>query len=329
MKRTITMAAVLLLAASMSSVSAFAADTADVTVTISDGAGQLVLVQQPVTVTDADNDGALTIGDALYAAHEAAYPGGAAAGFASSVGTWGLSLDKLWGVSNGGSYGYYRNNGSTMSLGDAVADGDTVHAFIYQDLVNWSDVYTFFTEDTADAKAGEALEVTLQSISFGADYSMVTAPLAGAVITVDGQRTDAVTDADGKATVTLADAGKVQISAVSDDKTIVPPVCVVNVAAADVTTTETTAPETTAPAETTSEAPAETTADTTTETTVTTESTQTTQSTKATTATTKATTKAASGATTSPKTGDAAPAGVLAVMGLCAGAFVLTHKHED
>ena len=91
----------------MCGITAFAAETpqAEVYVTIADGSGQLVLAQEAISVTDTDNDGVLTINDALYAAHEAKYDGGAAAGYASSVGQYGLAMDKLWGTENGGSYG--------------------------------------------------------------------------------------------------------------------------------------------------------------------------------------------------------------------------------
>ena len=58
-----------------------AGESVSVWVTVSDAAGAMVLPYACVTVTDVDSDGALTINDALYAAHEAAYPGGAAAGY--------------------------------------------------------------------------------------------------------------------------------------------------------------------------------------------------------------------------------------------------------
>ena len=113
---------------------AFAAETADVDVTISDGTGTLPLAQEKITVTDIDADGALTINDALYIAHEEYYNGGAEAGFASAETEYGLSLNKLWGVENGGSYGYYKNNVSAMSLSDTIADGDYITAYAFSDL---------------------------------------------------------------------------------------------------------------------------------------------------------------------------------------------------
>ena len=117
MKKFITAAAAALITCSAMSVTAFAeeAASADVFVTIAGADGKLAVSQESVTVTDADGDGKLTIDEALTAAHEKFYEGGAEAGYKSSVGQYGLGLDKLWGTENGGSYGYYLNN--TMSMG--------------------------------------------------------------------------------------------------------------------------------------------------------------------------------------------------------------------
>ncbi|MBQ4628962.1 MAG: hypothetical protein IJB44_07775, partial [Clostridia bacterium] len=92
-----------------------AAQGVEVTVTIANGD---IMVHDTVSVSDADGDGAISIADALYAAHEENYDGGASAGFGTEETQWGTSLMKLWGVENGGSYGYKVSNGNPMSLGD-------------------------------------------------------------------------------------------------------------------------------------------------------------------------------------------------------------------
>ena len=56
-----------------------------VRVTIVGENGEIVLAAREVAVTDADSDGALTIDDALFSAHETAYDGGAAAGYATEM----------------------------------------------------------------------------------------------------------------------------------------------------------------------------------------------------------------------------------------------------
>ena len=83
-------------------------------VAISDDAGMLVFCDAALEVSDVDDDGNLTVYDALYAAHQMGYDGGAAAGLDTGDFGYGLSLTKLWGVDNGGSYGYYVNDMAAM-----------------------------------------------------------------------------------------------------------------------------------------------------------------------------------------------------------------------
>ena len=58
---------VLLALAMLVSLAAFAEDAPTVYVSISDDTGAVVLAHQPVDVTDADGDGALTIGEGIRA----------------------------------------------------------------------------------------------------------------------------------------------------------------------------------------------------------------------------------------------------------------------
>jgi len=208
---------------------AFAAETADVYVTISDGTGALPLAQEKITVTDVDADGALTINDALFAAHDAKYDGGAEAGFASGETEYGLSLNKLWGVENGGSYGYYKNNSSAMSLSDTVVDGDYINAYAFSDLTTWSDVYSWFDIDSAELDTGAEMALTLSYAGYDADWNPVTLFASDAVITINGEKTSFTTDSQGKAEIKFDEAGEYVISAVSDAQTLVPPVCKVTV----------------------------------------------------------------------------------------------------
>ena len=189
--------------------------------------GDIELAYDDVALTDADSDGAFTVNDALYLAHEENFDGGAAAGYATEETQYGTSLVKLWGVDNGGSYGYLINNASAMSLNDEVKAGDHVVAYVYTDLVAWSDTYTFFDAVTAQINAGEELTLTLSMNGYDADWNPVVSPVAGAVITFDGVATEYVTDADGKVTITPDKSATV--SAVSDAMTMVAPICVVTV----------------------------------------------------------------------------------------------------
>ena len=131
----------------------FAAEVESVTtyVTISN-AGTLVtekdgafVAYAPVSVSDRNHNGTIDIDDALFAAHEQYYIGGAAAGYDSYTGAYGLSLSKLWG-NDSGAFGYYVNDESAWSLADQVNDGDHIRAYIYRDTAAWSDKLARFKQ---------------------------------------------------------------------------------------------------------------------------------------------------------------------------------------
>lgn len=231
----VVMTAVIMLSVGL--IGAHAADTVSVYVTIADQNGQLALAAEPVTVTDIDGDNVLTINDALYAAHEQFYPGGAAAGYATKETQYGLSMDKLWGAANGGSYGYYVNNASAWSMTDPVSSGDHLAAFVYTDLTAWSDMFTFFDTFMQDIEAGD-VTVTLSGAGYDATWNPITVPVKGATVTVDGEVTEVTTDDEGKATLTLTQNGKHIVSATRADGIIVPPVMIVNVTGGIDPTTE-------------------------------------------------------------------------------------------
>lgn len=234
MKKMITAAAVI---AAMGAMGVTA--SADAYVTISNDKGELVMAQEPVGLTDEDGDGTITINDVLITAHNKSFDGGADAGYASSEGDYGLMLTKLWGVENGGSYGYYVNNASAMSLTDPVNDEDSINAFVYTDTTGWSDTYCWFEGDVQQKDVDVVIEIgtdvtfTLNAASFDENWNPVTLPVEGAEITLNGEKTGAFTDGNGKAVVTVPDIpGKCVVSAVSDKQTLVPPAFVVSVEAA-------------------------------------------------------------------------------------------------
>ena len=207
------------------SITSFADNTsATVYVSISEK-GQLVAAQTKVTVTDVDGDNALTVNDALYAAHEVAYSGGAKAGYSYYTDKdYGLSIGKLWGDTSG-NFGYYINNSSCWSLADSVKNGDYLNAFVYSDSKNYSDKYCFFNSYAVTADSNSDIELTIGCAGYDASWNPVTLPVANAEITVDGKATGVKTDAYGKATIQISDAGSHIISAVSASETLVPPVC--------------------------------------------------------------------------------------------------------
>ena len=206
------------------------AESADNTVfvSISDDTGALVLAYAPVELTDVDGDGALTICDAMMTAHAAYHPDGAAAFLAEDT-EWGKSLYVLWGVDNGGSYGYMLNDMSPLSLLDEVKPGDHVKAYAYTDLTAWSDTYSYFTAPVAAVAVNVDVALTLFAAGYDENWAPITVPVAGAVLTVNGEKTEVVTDDNGNAVLTLAEVGEYIVSAVSDTMTLVPPVCIVTV----------------------------------------------------------------------------------------------------
>ena len=224
MKKSISLVLTFILLALCMSTAAFAQESATVYVSIADK-GTLVAAQEKVTVTDIDGDGTLTVNDALFAAHNAVYPGGASAGYGYYTHKdYGLSISKLWGDSSG-NFGYYLNNSSCWSLADTVSSGDYLNAFIYSDSKYYSDKYCFFNVHSVSASAKSDISLTLSGAGYDANWNPVTLPVAGAEILVDGNATGVLTDSNGNATIQISSAGTHVISAVSSSQILVPPVC--------------------------------------------------------------------------------------------------------
>lgn len=189
--------------------------------------GQPVVVRESVEVVDADGDGAFTVNDVLYAAHNAAYEGGAEDGYAYEPSQWGLSITKLWGDESG-NYGYWLNNASCWSLTDPVADGDYVVAFVYCDGINFGDAYAYFGQNSYTAAVGETLTVELMAASgYDESWNVLFSGYAGATLAAEGA---SVTDnGDGTYDITFAAAGTYELVATAENGAIVPAVAVVEV----------------------------------------------------------------------------------------------------
>ena len=208
-----------------------AAEDAVVYVTIS-VAGEIVAPSVPVLASDLNADGMFDVDEVLKCAHDQLYPGGAEAGYASSVGDWGLGMDMLWGDTSY-AFGYYVDNTMAWGLSDPVQAGGSVYAYVYTDKEFYSDIYAYF--DKADAVAEDGtLTLTLYAGSFDENWNVVFAPCAGAAITCDGAVTDYVTDENGQVTIAFGAAGSYLLSAVATDGVtiLVPAICKVT---ADVT----------------------------------------------------------------------------------------------
>ena len=64
---------------------------------------------------------------------------------------------------------------------------------------------------------------------FDENWNPVTLPVTGAVITVDGEKTDLVTDENGQVAITYDKVGELIVSAVHDELNLTPPILVANV----------------------------------------------------------------------------------------------------
>ncbi len=220
---------VLLTAMLLLSISVIVNAVDEITAYVSISNGELFLAYEEIKVSDVDNDGKLTINDALFCAHEAKYIGGATKGYASSLGAYGLKIDKLWGSENGDSFGYYVNDNSAMSLEDEIKRGDHVYAFVYTDLEAWSDTYSFFDKKIVKAENKENVSLSLSAIGFDESWNTVISPVKNATVIINGNKTNINTDENGNAVLNFDAEGKYVITAASDSQTLVPPVCIISV----------------------------------------------------------------------------------------------------
>ena len=194
-----------------------------VRVTIADAEKNLVLTAEKVTLGDSD-----TIDDILRRAHDEYYKGGANAGYASEETQWGVSMVKLWGDESG-SYSYFVNDASAMNLADKVNPCDHIYVFVYTDTMNFSDTYCYFNKTLVYAEKGDIATLTLTKSGYDASWNLVTEPVKGAVITINGEKTDLVTNEKGEVAITYDKAGNLLISAVHDEMNLTPPVLVATV----------------------------------------------------------------------------------------------------
>jgi len=194
------------------------------------------VAQVPVTVTDRDDNGILTVDEALYATHEEYYEGGAEAGYNSYIGTYGLSLGMLWGKGTPGTTataGYWINNASCWSLEDSVKEGDYITAFNYCDTTGWSDSYSCFDKNEVEVEKGDTATLTLNAVGYDSDWNIVFSPYCGAKVIFLGETVQEAmtTDENGQVIIRFNSSfsvGTYYLMAYKEDGTIVPSVCKIN-----------------------------------------------------------------------------------------------------
>ena len=193
-----------------------------VTASLSD-AGTLKVGAEALTVTDADDDGVLTVFDAIWCLHEAYYPGGAAKGFATERMQEGPAISLFWGEDNGGFYSWTVNGSMGKTLLEPLTEGSELYAFSYSDLPLCGDGFGSITGEIAGKDAGAA---GYEGVLTCTDADGETFPVAGAMILINGiARGGIVTDEQGRFFVPLEESGRYLLTAVSADVPMIPPVC--------------------------------------------------------------------------------------------------------
>ena len=157
-----------------------------------------------------------TVGEVIKAVHANWFADGEA-GFVTAKTEWGDSITKLWGIENGGSYGYYINGAMSMGLTDPVKAGDRVDIMVYKDAKTFSDVYILVDAEAAADK----VSVTVQYMGFDANWNAKLTPLKGAKVCYINSKGNLVdsgvtTGEDGTATITLKN-GIYRIVAIDTD----------------------------------------------------------------------------------------------------------------
>ncbi len=229
MKKLMTLALVALLCMSLLGCGGDKKEVPTVGVEVAvSNAGKLEVPYKSVEVPDEDADGSVSIDAVIAAAHDAFYEGGAEAGYASEEGEYGMSITKLWGVENGGGYGYSLNDGSTLPT-DLVKAGDALYIYVYADPTGWSDTYTYFTAHHATAKSGEEVTLSLKMMGFDENWAPQELPCAGVELTINGEGTGVSTDENGSAVLSFPEKGEYVVSCAAGDRILVPAVCLVTV----------------------------------------------------------------------------------------------------
>ncbi len=141
-----------------------------------------LMADRDVTVKDIDKNGILTYDEALIAAHDEYYNGGAVAGYASADSEqYGKYITKFWGDTSG-AFGYWRNDNSCFNLSDEVKADDYLNAFVYKDTKKYTDVYTKFDKKEYKVSTGSQMTVAVKKASFDEAGKLVYTDCDGAVL---------------------------------------------------------------------------------------------------------------------------------------------------
>ena len=173
------------------------------------------MARQKVIVNDINGDGKYSYDEALVAAHDTYFEGGAAAGYESGV-------TKLWGVENDSGYIFYQESEPISSgvTGVYLEDGQYLIAVILKEAKISADWITFFDKQQVTAKVDEAIKLNLTghlAMSLFSEEDSKSVPIDklqigvwenGAFQGIDG----AITDEDGNVRIAFDKPGTYVVS---------------------------------------------------------------------------------------------------------------------
>lgn len=158
---------------------------------------------------DADGDGVITFNDVLIIFHR---QNDMPNEYATSTHNGTLCIDKICGVQDGSTYGFAMDDVLYAELLTPIRDnenqtGNRITVYAYKDRTGFSDRYTYFraigddfifpvsNSELYECHGSQKLQ--LRQVYYDQNGRLQDQPLPGAVITIDGQRTDYVADANG------------------------------------------------------------------------------------------------------------------------------------
>ncbi len=166
-------------------------------------------------------------------------------GYETATGDWGLYVSKFWGDTSE-NFTYQVNFGEEDVWGPTheIEDGDCIEFCINKSGGLDMETYTRFDKRNVEIQPGETVDLVLTQSEYTAD-GMAFFPCADAALTINGEITESITDADGGASVCFEDCGEYVVSAsktklVADETVtaIQAPVCVVTVSDAEIPPTD-------------------------------------------------------------------------------------------
>lgn len=190
-----------------------------------------------IPVELADNS-SYTLDDVFIAVHNSFFDGGAEAGYETyDHPDFGLGLTKFWG-NDSGNFGYQINGGTeaVMNLDYEVADGDYIDVHIYQSSWPNTEDYTVFDTYNIVTYPNDHITLTLNQMGYNENFETVFSPCSDAMILIDGEECDLLTDSNGEAILSFDEPGtyvvsasKTKIVSETEAAAITAPVCIATV----------------------------------------------------------------------------------------------------